>query len=371
MSFRGNQVNFYLEEDQDLDKVLNIFIRVNSGGTQLSYSDLLLSVATAQWKQLDARQTIHTLVDELNEIHPGFSFDKDFVLKSSLVLSDVTDVKFKVSNFDAKNMAIIENSWPKIETALKTAVNLVGNMGFDRNTLTSNNATIPIAYHLLKLGFPKNYLDASAYKSEREIIRRWLLICLIKGVFGDQADTVLSSIRGELKDSHENKKTEFPFDSIGSRLLKVNKSLRFEDEEVSDLLHNKWGQKYTFSVLSILYPTLDFKNNFHQDHIFPKSFFTRKRLSKAGVADADINFCLEHVNDIGNLQLLEGILNQEKSSAPFKEWFEKNCPTDSEKSAYRERHYIPDVDLDISNFPEFFKKREKMLLVKLKKELQK
>ncbi len=50
-------VNYYLETSQDLDTVLNIFIRVNSGGTFLSYSDLLLSVATAQWKTLDARDT--------------------------------------------------------------------------------------------------------------------------------------------------------------------------------------------------------------------------------------------------------------------------------------------------------------------------
>jgi len=41
-------INYYLETSQELDKVLNIFIRVNSGGTELSYSDLLLSIATAQ-----------------------------------------------------------------------------------------------------------------------------------------------------------------------------------------------------------------------------------------------------------------------------------------------------------------------------------
>lgn len=43
-------ISYYLEKSTELDKVLNIFIRVNSGGTTLSYSDLLLSFATAQWK---------------------------------------------------------------------------------------------------------------------------------------------------------------------------------------------------------------------------------------------------------------------------------------------------------------------------------
>ena len=43
-------ISYYLEKSTELDKVLNIFIRVNSGGTTLSYSDLLLSFATASGK---------------------------------------------------------------------------------------------------------------------------------------------------------------------------------------------------------------------------------------------------------------------------------------------------------------------------------
>jgi uncharacterized protein with ParB-like and HNH nuclease domain len=71
-------VNYFLEEDEQLDKVLNIFIRVNSSGTILSYSDLLLSIAAAQWTKLDARETITAFVDELNGIGNGFDFNKDW-----------------------------------------------------------------------------------------------------------------------------------------------------------------------------------------------------------------------------------------------------------------------------------------------------
>jgi hypothetical protein len=78
-------INYFLEKDESLDKVLNIFIRVNSGGMFLSYSDLLLSVATAQWKQRDAREEVTEFVDELNSIGDGFDFNKDFVLKSRAV----------------------------------------------------------------------------------------------------------------------------------------------------------------------------------------------------------------------------------------------------------------------------------------------
>ena len=44
--------NDFTEVEQDLDRVLNIFIRVNSGGTpRKSSSDLLLSIASAQWER--------------------------------------------------------------------------------------------------------------------------------------------------------------------------------------------------------------------------------------------------------------------------------------------------------------------------------
>ena len=68
-----------LERLDVVERVLNIFIRLNSGGTVLSYSDLLLSIAVAQWKQVDARAEIHKFVDELNRIGTGFALSQDFV----------------------------------------------------------------------------------------------------------------------------------------------------------------------------------------------------------------------------------------------------------------------------------------------------
>lgn len=44
-------INYFLEESQDVDKVVDIFIRTNAGGTRLSFSDLLLSIATPVGKQ--------------------------------------------------------------------------------------------------------------------------------------------------------------------------------------------------------------------------------------------------------------------------------------------------------------------------------
>ena len=38
-------VNYFLETEQSIDKALNIFIRINSGGEPLNFSDLIMSIA--------------------------------------------------------------------------------------------------------------------------------------------------------------------------------------------------------------------------------------------------------------------------------------------------------------------------------------
>jgi len=138
-------INFYEETDQAIDKVLDIFIRVNSGGTVLSYSDLLLSIATAQWDTRDARDEIHGLVDELNGMGQGFAFTKDVVLKAGLVLTEVPDVGFKVTNFNRANTAKLEQNWDAIEKALRLATGLLADFGFSATTLSAGTSSSPEA----------------------------------------------------------------------------------------------------------------------------------------------------------------------------------------------------------------------------------
>ena len=143
-------INFFLERQSDLHRTLDIFVRTNSGGTRLSYSDLLLSMITASWNGKDARQEILQFVDMLNDINEDLSVDKDLVMKACLVLADVKDIKFNVENLTASNLATIQAQWGNIKIALHLAVSLAAKFGFTNRSLLSENALIPIAYHLKK-----------------------------------------------------------------------------------------------------------------------------------------------------------------------------------------------------------------------------
>lgn len=357
---------YYKEKSEELDKVLNIFVRVNSGGTVLSYSDLLLSIASAQWEKLDAREEIIELVDQINDIGRGFKVNKDFVLKASLVLSDFTDIAFKVDNFNKPNMLKIESNWSVIKKSLMQAYNLISSLGYSGETLSSNNAIIPIAYYLKEIGFPSNFEVSSAIKQNRMKIKKWLILSLLKKVFSGTPDNIIRQIRAIIK---ENGKEEFPLRKIVDYFKGKNKSIIFTDDDVDEyLLKLKYGKSETLSTLMLLYPSLDFNNKFHIDHMYPKSVFNKKELNKRGIVDGqEVQKYMDNVNSIGNLQLLAAIPNIEKQAKDFDEWFNENYISDLEKMEYRKIHYMPDMDYTYKNFLKFVEKREELLRIQLKK----
>jgi len=355
-------INYFLEEDDNLDKVLNIFIRVNSGGTQLGYSDILLSIATAHWEKYDARDEIYSIVDELNMKGESFNFSKDFVLKASLVLSDIKNVSFKIKNFTSDNMLAIQNKWQDIKQALNETVKLLTGWGYSRDTLTSNNAVIPLAYYILKKENSQGIVSSQAYEEDRKRMCRWLMRALLKQTLGGQADTVLTRIRKVVMKTTDY----FPEDEIYEELRGTTKSMAFDEDQIDGLLDTRYGNTGTFTVLAYLYPWLKYDQHFHIDHIFPRSMFTPQTLSKNNIPEEDWALWLEHKDDLGNLQLLQGKVNMNKSDKDFEEWLLEQETEPIGLEEYKKKHMIPEMNLSFSNFPAFLERRTNIIKEKLK-----
>jgi len=353
-------VAYYEEKSQDLEKVLNIFIRMNSGGTVLSYSDLLLSIAVAQWKS-DAREEIHTLVDELNATGDGFSFSKDLVLKSGLMLAGIGNVGFKVVNFNRENMAILEKRWPDVKQALRVAVQLLASFGFNEKTLRADSALLPIAYYACHRKLDSSYITRSSNSSDRNAIRRWLIRSILKasGIWGSGLDTLLTALRESIA---QHGADGFPVGKMQEVMARRGKSLTFGEEEIDELAEMQYGDRRLFALMALLFPFVDVKNShFHIDHIFPKSRFTGSQLRKAGVSEEDIDEFREMVNGLPNLQLLEGTENIEKRASLPSEWIARTCSTDSERTNYCDNHLLGDVPESLHEFRDFYNARLRAL----------
>lgn len=356
-------LTFYTEKSQELDRVLRIFIRMNSGGTVLSYSDLLLSIAVAQWSKLDARQEIHSLVDDLNRIGAGFNLSKDFVLKAGLMLADVASVGFKVENFNRANMATLEKVWSEVRRATILTVELAASFGLSEQTLRADSALLPIAYYLFKRTPPDNWLGHPTYAAERDVIRSWLIRSLLKssGIWGSGLDTLLTALRDVIRTDHMT----FPGEALEKVMAGRGKSLSFGPEEVEDLLDMEYGDRRLFPLLSLLFPFIDVKQLHHIDHFFPKSQLQRRKLEKAGCDAACIEECLAVRDRLANLQLLEGLLNVSKNDSLPGPWLEKTYADAAMRQMVLDRHVLGVAPANHNDFLPFYNMRREKLREKL------
>ncbi|WP_440070317.1 DUF262 domain-containing protein [Streptosporangium sp. OZ121] len=356
-------ISAYQEVSQDADRVLDIFVRVNSGGTKLSNSDLLLSMATNQWAERDAREEVRELVADLADSPGQFGFSKDLVLKTGLLLTEAPDFQFKISNFTQENMSRLENSWEDIRTSLLLAARLLASFGLSARNLTADSVVIPIAYYLHTRDHSDGYLTASAHAADRKAIHSWVFRSLLKrGVWGSGLDTLLRGIQVVLRDSTGS----FPVTAVESAMAARGKALTFSPEEIDELLEQQYGKPRTFPTLALLYPGLDLAQQIHEDHIFPKSRFTKTSLIKHGVPINQVDAYCSRVNALPNLQLLLGLPNTEKGAMWPWEWLAgPHFPSEPFREQYKTQNDLDLLPPDLSGFLVFYDQRKQRLADRL------
>ena len=351
-------ISAYEEADQNPERVLNIFVRANRGGTTLSYSDMLLSMAVAQWDKVDARKEIHALVDEIRNIGRGFSFNHDFVLKACLMLGDSDSIRFKVENFRRSKIGALQDQWDRIRKTIIETVELASSFGYSGQSLTSANALLPIAYYL-------HHRQPSAGGRDRKTIRYWLIRSLLKrGIWSSGVDNLLATIRKAIRESscHDG----FPARAIEAAMRTRGKRLTFDDEELQDLA-DAWYDGRAYGLLFLLYSFVDVATNrFHIDHVFPRALMTPARLKKAGVDEEAIPAYRERVNRLANLQLLEGSTNTTKGAKLPADWLRAQY-SEEEGRHHCHLHDLGEVPTEVKDFLDFYEMRRNRILEKLRR----
>lgn len=339
-------ISFYREKTQDYDKVLDIFVRTNSGGEKLSYSDLLFSYIKLHWN--DAREKFSDLLKSLNE-GGRFKFSHDFILKTILFIhaNDQEQLKYRTTNFKPSIIKETRDNW---DSRLAPAIKLTKDLLVSRfqlphdKLITSYNALIPVIYFNYKFGKKGIGEENDKITADMQLsMREWLITSMLTGVFGGQSDGILNKGKKAMEESATP--IYFPKDELFAKFneAKPALSLRVTPEIISRASYNSVESHL---VLSLLYKnTVDLApqledNKPQQDHIF-----SQKELKDAGISK-------EKINSIYNIRWVSAADNRKKSDESFNEWFTRLGTTVTKK------HFIPNGTWSIANFDDFLTARK-------------
>ena len=127
-------LNYYLEDEQNLDKVLDILFELMMAGRNLLFRfvDVFLTV---HWS--DARENFEELIREVNQFG-DFSITIDFILKNMLVLY-ADDIKSRVKNFNEDVINKIKTNWERIRKSILNAFEMFYRLGFENRTFPAKN----------------------------------------------------------------------------------------------------------------------------------------------------------------------------------------------------------------------------------------
>ena len=362
---REEVLNYFVEENQDIGRVLDIFIRTNEGGTPLRFSDLLMSIMSANWEE--ARDRVDELVN-LVRTEFGFSIDRDLVMKAAVMITDA-DVRFQARNFGAPNVAKIRGAWDDIRDALVESFRMIASFGLNDASLRAKNAVLPIAYYL----FHKGRNEASgtrglfttinkpiAHRNERTKMRQWLLMSLLRTVFGRAADSLLTSLRRVIRENLDDPEG-FPLDKILAGYRGTARDLTFDDVFVDRLLATQKDDPNCYSILALFQPDVDIQQILHSDHLHPAAGFGKDRLNQldylAGNRELRAYYEDRAIwNCVCNLWLLTESENTSKQDEPLKEWLEPRLGKTT-----LDPLIPPGTSLDFADYKDFIEKRRAFL----------
>lgn len=329
------------------DDVVEVFIRANSGGTRLGKSDLLFSLLTSSWERAD--EEMEDLLAQLNQ--HGFSFPRDFVLKTCLTLLD-QGARYEVNKFRKEGIRDeIETKWDDISKAIRDVIDFVRGKTFIRcdKAMPSNLVLIPLIY--VRYHFPQ------AWRQARDV-DRFLLRSLLTGAFSGTPDQLIDDLVARIKQLGGFDVNEL-FDVIRSkgRSLELTEDRFWQMGYGSDTIHllfNLWYRDFNY--------TPAYENNLPQiDHIFPQSALRKvKRLNPRTNRNDLMKYKDAQRNQLANCMLLtqqENGAGGKSDTLPL-QWFV------GKDQAYLQMHMIPtDPELwKLERFEDFIDERKKLIL---------
>lgn len=344
------EIDLHVEEitgqDKTLDVVVDIFNRVNSGGTKLSKGDLAMAKICADWPQ--ARDTMKQKLTELSKA--GFNFNLDWLLRS---VNTVLTGEAKFQFLHNQTSEDIQKALQRTSRHVDTCLNMIGGrLGLDHDQVFLGRFGVPVMVRLLDQR--AGQLD----ERERDKLLFWFIQAGMWGRFSGSTESYidqdLATLVGEegginklldqLRLWHGVLRTEpghFTGWGLGARFYPVLYMLTRMGEA------RDWG-----TGLPLKASLLGYMNRLEVHHIFPKAQLYKYEIKN--------KYLKPEVNAIGNYCFQTKETNLKISDRLPEEYF----PEIEEKHpGALASHWIPmDPELwKMKNFREFLEIRKQLL----------
>lgn len=347
-------VNKTLNETNNRQKIVELFRRLNDGGTKLSPFDLVASILKGfEWK-------MEAFLDEVLNEFKDIGLNQDNLIKLVFILQDNNSKE--MADISAADAEFAIEKKDRIWNALLCLRKFLIYSDLHNYYKEGNRSFIPlffVAYHIFHKQITDKEVetyfdDYDANNSEFPRIKKWINYSLVNGVFRSKGagwipyKTGIKKILEKLKTfknqdfpTQEMFKVYYDHGITFTEIIDLSKLDVFESQFMYYLIYDK---KQTVRVQDI-------------DHIMPKNILE------------SLNYDWAKINSIRNFQLLDyGTNRGEKNGKPFKSWID-NYVTD--KAAYLLKHLIP-TDESIwteDKFEDFIEKRAELILDKIRTNL--
>lgn len=270
--------------DKTLDVVVDIFNRVNSGGTKLSKGDLALAKICADWPE--ARDSMKQKIKEWHQA--GYDFNLDWLLRS---VNTVLTGEAKFQYLHDKDAAQIQDGLKRASKYIDTSLNLIaGRLGLDHDQVLFGRFAIPVMVRYLDL------YGGSLNEIDRDKLLFWFAQSGMWGRFSGSTESYidkdlevltsennsLDALLEQLRLWHGGLRIEpghFTGWSLGARFYPVLYMLTRMGES------RDWG-----TGLPLRANLLGRMNRLEVHHIFPKAQLYKRNYRKSEV-NAIANFC--------------------------------------------------------------------------------
>lgn len=345
-------VNKSFNEIDNRQRIVELFRRLNDGGTKLSPFDLVASVLKGfEWQ-------MESFLDEILDEYEEIGLSQDNLIKFIFLLQN--NHKKEMASIEAKDAEFAVKNKERINNTLKSLKDFLIHAELFYYYKDGNRSFIPlffIAYHIFHKDISDNEVkhyfdDFDAGNPDFSNMKRWIYNSLLNGVFRSRGagwipyKTGVRKILNELK-NHKN--DFFPTEKVFN--VYINHPLVFSLNYNNNNLDNL-DKSFLFYLV---YNCTQKVRSQDIDHIMPKSILEQKGCD------------FEKINSVKNYQLLDSGTNRGlKNAKSFNDWLSFHV---TDKESYIKRHLIPsDESLwNEDNFEEFINKRAELLINKIKK----